>query len=74
MSSFEESGNEVLFVGTEQGIEARVLPKEGLPLRFITVGKLKGMKFISINKNDVDCCRGACISPFACYRITGPMW
>ncbi len=36
-------GNEVLFVGTEQGIEARVLPKEGLPLRFITAGKLKGM-------------------------------
>jgi len=37
------SGNEVLFIGTEQGIEARVLPAEGLPLRFITVGKLKGM-------------------------------
>jgi UDP-N-acetylglucosamine--N-acetylmuramyl-(pentapeptide) pyrophosphoryl-undecaprenol N-acetylglucosamine transferase len=38
-----EAGNEVLFVGTEQGIEARVLPKESLPVRFITVGKLKGM-------------------------------
>ena len=35
--------NEVLFVGTESGIEARVLPKEGLPVRFINVGKLKGM-------------------------------
>jgi len=43
-----EGGNEVLFVGTEQGIEARILPKEGLPLRFITVGKLKGMKLISV--------------------------
>jgi UDP-N-acetylglucosamine--N-acetylmuramyl-(pentapeptide) pyrophosphoryl-undecaprenol N-acetylglucosamine transferase len=38
-----QPGNEAVFVGTEQGIEARVLPKEGLPVRFITVGKLKGM-------------------------------
>ncbi len=43
-----ESGNEVLFVGTEQGIESRVLPREGLPLRYITVGKLKGMGVLSI--------------------------
>ncbi len=42
-----DRGNEVLFVGTEQGIEAKVLPKEGLPVRFITVGKLKGMKLLS---------------------------
>ncbi len=45
-----EQGNEVLFVGTEQGIEAKVLPREGLPVRFITVGKLKGMKLGSIVK------------------------
>ncbi|HUL00508.1 MAG TPA: undecaprenyldiphospho-muramoylpentapeptide beta-N-acetylglucosaminyltransferase [Nitrospirota bacterium] len=45
-----EDGNEVLFVGTNQGIEARVLPKEGLPVRFIPVGKLKGMHFFSIVK------------------------
>lgn len=37
--------NEAVFVGTAQGIEARVLPKEGLPVRFITAGKLKGMGF-----------------------------
>lgn len=43
-----ESGNEVLFIGTEQGIEATVLPQEGLPVSFITVGKLKGMKLASI--------------------------
>jgi UDP-N-acetylglucosamine--N-acetylmuramyl-(pentapeptide) pyrophosphoryl-undecaprenol N-acetylglucosamine transferase len=43
-----EQGNEVLFVGTEQGIEAKVLPREGLPVRFIAVGKLKGMKLGSI--------------------------
>jgi UDP-N-acetylglucosamine--N-acetylmuramyl-(pentapeptide) pyrophosphoryl-undecaprenol N-acetylglucosamine transferase len=39
----ERPGDEVLFVGTEQGIEARVLPREGLPVRFIPAGKLKGM-------------------------------
>jgi len=43
-----DSSNEVLFVGTEQGIESRVLPREGLPVRFITVGKLKGMGLLSI--------------------------
>ncbi len=41
-------GNQVLFVGTKQGIEARVLPREGLPVRFIPVGKLKGMRPASI--------------------------
>ena len=46
----KERGNEVLFVGTEQGIEAKVLPKEGLPVRFISVGKLKGMKLLSTLK------------------------
>jgi UDP-N-acetylglucosamine--N-acetylmuramyl-(pentapeptide) pyrophosphoryl-undecaprenol N-acetylglucosamine transferase len=45
-----EGRSDVLFVGTEQGIEARVLAKEGLPVRFITVGKLKGMKFMSALK------------------------
>ncbi|HXY54033.1 MAG TPA: undecaprenyldiphospho-muramoylpentapeptide beta-N-acetylglucosaminyltransferase [Nitrospirota bacterium] len=45
-----EGRNEVLFVGTEQGIEARVLAKEGLPVRFITAGKLKGMKLMSAIK------------------------
>ena len=39
----QEPGNEVLFVGTSRGIENRVLPAEGLPLRLITVGRLKGM-------------------------------
>jgi UDP-N-acetylglucosamine--N-acetylmuramyl-(pentapeptide) pyrophosphoryl-undecaprenol N-acetylglucosamine transferase len=48
-----EKDNEALFVGTEQGIEARVLPKEGLPVRFITVGKLKGMNLSSMIKTVV---------------------
>ena len=42
------AGDEVLFVGTKLGIEARVLPREGLPVRFISVGKLKGMKLASV--------------------------
>ena len=33
---------EILFVGTEQGIEARVLPREGFRLEKITVKGLKG--------------------------------
>jgi UDP-N-acetylglucosamine--N-acetylmuramyl-(pentapeptide) pyrophosphoryl-undecaprenol N-acetylglucosamine transferase len=45
-----DAGNEVLFVGTEQGIEARVLPKEGLTVRFISAGKLKGMGLGSVLK------------------------
>jgi UDP-N-acetylglucosamine--N-acetylmuramyl-(pentapeptide) pyrophosphoryl-undecaprenol N-acetylglucosamine transferase len=43
----KEEGNDVLFIGTEQGIEAKVLPREQLPVRFISVGKLKGMKLAS---------------------------
>jgi len=34
--------NEVLFVGTEKGIEARVLPKLGWSLRFISAEGIKG--------------------------------
>ncbi len=43
-----EAGGEVIFIGTKQGIEAKVLPRLGLPVRFIAVGKLKGMKFSAI--------------------------
>ena len=57
-----ESGNEVLFVGTEQGIEAKVLPREGLPVRFISVGKLKGMRLASIMKTMVTLPRSLCQS------------
>lgn len=46
----KEPGNEVLFVGTALGIETRVLAREVLPLRLITVGKLKGMNLGAILK------------------------
>jgi len=38
----KEMGNEVLFIGTERGIEARVLPGGKFPLRMIRVRPLKG--------------------------------
>jgi len=34
---------EVLFIGAENGIEARVLPREGFALKTIRAGKFKGM-------------------------------
>ena len=36
-------GAEVVFIGTESGIEAKVLPREGLKLRTIKAGKYMGM-------------------------------
>ena len=35
-------GNQVLFVGTEAGLEATVIPREGYPIEFIKVRKLRG--------------------------------
>jgi len=49
----KERDSDVLFIGTEQGIEAKELPREGLPVRFITVGKLKGMSLGYIMKTMV---------------------
>ena len=37
-----QPGNHVLFVGTARGIEARVVPELGFPIRFIDVIGLKG--------------------------------
>ena len=36
-------GSEILFVGAEQGIETRIVPKEGFPLRTLPISGLKGM-------------------------------
>ena len=66
-----EAGNEVLFIGTEQGIEARVLPREGLPVRFITVGKLKGMDLASIIRTVATLPRSV-IQSLRLLRETGP--
>ncbi|MDO8700462.1 MAG: undecaprenyldiphospho-muramoylpentapeptide beta-N-acetylglucosaminyltransferase [Deltaproteobacteria bacterium] len=37
-----DARNEILFVGTEQGIEFRILPKEGFKLETLTVKGMKG--------------------------------
>ncbi len=41
------SGNEVIYVGTRNGIEARVGPREGLDVRFIDVQGIKGKGFVA---------------------------
>ncbi len=43
-------GNEVVFVGTERGLEARVVPKEGYPLELVKVQGLKGKSFLAFLK------------------------
>jgi UDP-N-acetylglucosamine--N-acetylmuramyl-(pentapeptide) pyrophosphoryl-undecaprenol N-acetylglucosamine transferase len=42
-----EKGNEVLFIGTERGIESRVLPGGKFPLRMIKAKPIKGKSFLS---------------------------
>lgn len=42
-----DSANELLFVGTEKGIEARLLPKLGWPLRLIPAEGIKGKGFFA---------------------------
>jgi UDP-N-acetylglucosamine--N-acetylmuramyl-(pentapeptide) pyrophosphoryl-undecaprenol N-acetylglucosamine transferase len=37
------AGSKILFVGAEQGIEARIVPKEGFELRMLPVGGIKGV-------------------------------
>jgi UDP-N-acetylglucosamine--N-acetylmuramyl-(pentapeptide) pyrophosphoryl-undecaprenol N-acetylglucosamine transferase len=68
-----DPGNEVLFAGTKQGIEAKVLPKEGLPVRFITVGKLKGMKLVSVLKT-MATLPMSLVQSRGLLRARGPMW
>lgn len=38
-----DPGSKILFVGAEQGIETRIVPKEGFELRTLPVGGIKGM-------------------------------
>jgi UDP-N-acetylglucosamine--N-acetylmuramyl-(pentapeptide) pyrophosphoryl-undecaprenol N-acetylglucosamine transferase len=42
-----EKGNEVLFIGTEKGIEARILPHLGFCLEFIAVAGIRGKSGLS---------------------------
>jgi UDP-N-acetylglucosamine--N-acetylmuramyl-(pentapeptide) pyrophosphoryl-undecaprenol N-acetylglucosamine transferase len=42
----KEASTEVIFVGTESGIEARIVPREGYPIRFLRAEGLVGVSFI----------------------------
>ncbi len=44
-------GSEILFVGAEQGIETKIVPKEGFELRTLPIGGLKGIRFQLMVKN-----------------------
>ena len=43
----KDSNNQILFVGTLQGLEAEVVPKLGYSIRFIKVEGIKGRKLSS---------------------------
>ena len=38
-----DAGSKILFVGAQQGIETRIVPKEGFELRTLPVGGIKGL-------------------------------
>jgi len=44
-------GSTILFVGAEQGIETRIVPKEGFELRTLPVGGIKGLGFVRQFRN-----------------------
>lgn len=54
-------GNEVVFVGTEQGIEAKVLPQHGYTLEFIRARGLKGKGVLGL-------LQGLFVLPMALYE------
>lgn len=50
--------SEILFVGAERGIEAKIVPKEGFRLRTLRLGGVKGIGFIRRIKNLLGMVRG----------------
>ncbi|MEO6911964.1 MAG: glycosyltransferase, partial [Edaphobacter sp.] len=43
----DRAGAEVLFVGTERGLETRLVPEAGFPLELIHVGQLKNVSLVT---------------------------
>lgn len=43
--------SKILFVGAEQGIEARIVPKEGFPLKTLPIGGIKGVGIAKLVRN-----------------------
>jgi UDP-N-acetylglucosamine--N-acetylmuramyl-(pentapeptide) pyrophosphoryl-undecaprenol N-acetylglucosamine transferase len=58
-------GAEVLFVGTPRGLESRLVPAAGFPLKLIQVGQLKNVSLLTRLRTLIDLPR----SIFACRRI-----
>jgi UDP-N-acetylglucosamine--N-acetylmuramyl-(pentapeptide) pyrophosphoryl-undecaprenol N-acetylglucosamine transferase len=56
---------EVLFVGTERGLETRLVPEAGFPLRLVHVGPLKNVSLATRLRTLLD----IPTSLFACRRI-----
>ncbi|MCA1959591.1 MAG: undecaprenyldiphospho-muramoylpentapeptide beta-N-acetylglucosaminyltransferase [Desulfomonile sp.] len=50
--------SQVLFVGTEQGIEARIVPQTEFPIRFITARGLRGTGFLNKLRGAVELPKG----------------
>lgn len=46
-----DASRKVVFVGTEYGLEKKIVPKAGFPLEFISVGGLKGKSLIETVRN-----------------------
>lgn len=51
-------GSEILFVGAEQGIETRIVPREGFPLKTLPLGGIKGVGWIRRLRNLVSTALG----------------
>jgi UDP-N-acetylglucosamine--N-acetylmuramyl-(pentapeptide) pyrophosphoryl-undecaprenol N-acetylglucosamine transferase len=67
-----EYGGQVLFVGTERGIEATILPKLGLPLRTIDISGFTGKGPMAKLSSRRSCSKRA---PVAAHpRHFRPMW
>ena len=41
-----DNNTEVVFVGTEHGIEARIIPREGYPIKFLRAEGIVGISFL----------------------------
>ena len=53
-----DARSEVLFVGAEQGIESKIIPKEGFPLRTLPLGGIKGVGWTRRLRNLMAMLRG----------------
>jgi UDP-N-acetylglucosamine--N-acetylmuramyl-(pentapeptide) pyrophosphoryl-undecaprenol N-acetylglucosamine transferase len=59
------AGSDVLFVGAQQGIEARLVPQEGFPLRTLPLGGIKGVGWLRRLRNILSTVNGV----FSARRI-----